>query len=318
MYEIKPKILSTDEILNQVSQESIWEYYLGFPIKVGKLFISPVRDEKTASANLFYARDGTLLFKDFGLGTMNIWQYVQYKYNITFQEALQRVSIDLNLRSGIKLDILEKFKPSQKVRDFTNIAITIKGWDRESLEYWYDYSITLTTLKRYRVIPISDMWINNNYIHIKKPAFSYEFGKTIRKIYSPLSETNKFYSNVPGDIYSGFDQLDWVGDILIITKSHKDVMVYRELGYNAIAPQGEGHKMDLEFIEKLKKRFGYIILNFDNDKPGKAYTEKAHLDLKLPYFFIPTEDNIKDISDYIKKYKRDQTKKLLLNDLQFN
>ena len=313
MYEIKPKIFSTDEILSKVSQEDIWKYYLGFPIKTGKLFISPLREESRASANLFYASDGTLLLKDFALTTMNIWQFVQYKYNLTFQEALLKICSDLGISSNVKFDTIPS-KKTPKIRDTTNINISILKWNKDLLNYWTQYNISLKTLNLYKVVPISDLWINNEYIYIKKPAFSYEFGKGIRKIYLPFSD-KKFFSNVPGNIYSGYDQLDWISDILILTKSHKDVMVYHELGYNAISPQGEGHKIDYNFLNSLKKRFETIIINFDNDKPGINYTKKLLSEFNLPYFFLPNENHVKDISDYIKKYNKENTINYLKNEI---
>lgn len=305
MYGIKARLITINDILSQITQEEIWEYYLGFPVKTGKLFISPLREEYNPSANLFYSNDNNLLLKDFGYGVMNVWQFIQHKYNLTFSESLQKVAIDLKLKSGIKLDIKPNYNHTVKKRDRTTIQIKILDWNDKLLKYWLDYGISINTLKFYKVIPVVNLWINNEPINFNEPAFSYEFGNGLRKIYIPNSNTLRFISNVPGNIYSGFDQLDWLGEILILTKSHKDVMVWRELGYNAISPQGEGHKIDESFMYSLNKRFNKIIVNYDNDEAGIRYTEKIINKFNLPTLFIP---EFKDISDYSKNYGINKTK----------
>ena len=306
MYEIKPSLVKKEDILSKVSQEQIWEYYLGFKIKPGKLFISPLREESDPSANLFYAKSGDLLLKDFGGITTNIWKFIQDRYSLTFKEAIQKVASDLCIDIGIRYD--RKYTPTvPKRRDFTSIQIKITNWNDEYLSYWSDYYISLDTLQEYKVVPITDLWINNNYISLKGISYSYEFGKGYRKIYSPFDPKFKFVSNVLGEMFSGFDQLPLLNDLLIITKSHKDVMVLKELGYYSIAPQGEGNRIEPDFINKLNKRFDKIILNYDNDKVGRDYSSKLAETFNLEELFVPEEDDIKDISDYIKKYGHKQT-----------
>ena len=304
MYEITP-IITTEEILSKISQEQLWEYYLGMPVEIGKLFLSPLREEDSPSANLFYAANGTLLLKDFGYKTMNIWQYIQYIYNISFGEALLKVSSDLVLDKTSKLDP-KPVNKTPKRRDRIAIDIRLKRWNDETLKFWNEFHVTLDTLKAFKVVPIDRLWVSGEYIPVKQPAYSYEFSKGYRKIYMPYSERLRFISNVPGYMYSGYEQLPWVDDLLIITKSHKDVMVWRELGYYAISPQGEGHKIDTEFLFMLKNRFKKIVLNYDNDKAGILHATKLAETEKLDLLFIP---EFKDISDYIKHYDKEITMK---------
>jgi DNA primase len=102
----------------------------------------------------------------------------------------------------------------------------------------------------------------------------------------------------------------------------KDVMVLRELGYNAIAfnsegipTKGENGKFVAETIEHLKSRFEHVILFLDNDAPGKEYTKKISTKYNLKSILIP-DNEPKDISDYIAKYGRRKTKRMLNKQLK--
>ena len=303
MYEIKPMI-TVEDILAKVSQEELWEYYLDMPVSTGKLFLSPLREEDDPSANLFYTRTGDLVLKDFGKKTVNIWQFIMYIYNLSFGEALLKISVDLAL-DGVAKPAGVPVRKVPKKRDRVNIDIRLQRWNKDTLEYWNKYFITVETLKKYKVVAIDRLWISDEFIPLKQPAYSYEFGRGYRKIYCPYSDRLRFISNVPGYMYSGYEQLPWLGDLLIITKSHKDVMVWSELGIDAISPQGEGHKIDSEFMFMLKKRFKKIVLNYDNDRAGIEHSNELAEREKLQQLFIP--NSFKDISDYIEYYKKEQT-----------
>ena len=58
------------------------------------------------------------------------------------------------------------------------------------------------------------------------------------------------------------------GDILVVTKSMKDVMVLYQLGIPAIAPISENCFLTEAQYNKLQSRFKYIVLLYDNDRPG--------------------------------------------------
>lgn len=116
---------------------------------------------------------------------------------------------------------------------------------------------------------------------------------------------------------SGFYQLPKASKLLIVTSSMKDVMVLRELGYNAIAFNSEGipTKGDkAEFVkntlEHLKTRFNNIVFFMDNDLPGKNYSLKLTSHYRLPHMLIP-DNEPKDISDYYRKYGKRRTRRML-------
>jgi DNA primase len=140
--------------------------------------------------------------------------------------------------------------------------------------------------------------------------YVYEFENDSFKAYLPLETgEKKWVSNASKDILQGYEQLPKEGDHLIITKSLKDVMVLYELGFNAVAVQGETSYPDETVMEELKQRFSKIVVLFDNDGvfnppkgvagKGKQATKKFCTKFDLPYFFIT---GAKDVSDFIKEY----------------
>jgi hypothetical protein len=303
MYEIAKNYVTIDDILSKISQEELWTKYLGFQVQPKKLFLSPIREETDPSANLYYSNSGDLLLKDFRHKAMNIWTFVQFKYGLSFKDALFKIYNDLNLKTS---PVIYTPTAQKTLRSYTDLKIKVIEWEDRHLEYWQKYHISKETLQLYRVVPIAAMWINDNYVNLRSQlAFSFEFDLGRRKIYCPYSANFKFISNVPGDCYSGFDQLPWIGDVVLLTKSHKDVMAYHELGYPAISAQGEAHKIPYEFIQLLRKRFKNIIVNYDNDQTGIDSAEILKADYQLPFFLFKTH---KDCSDTIDNTSLESTK----------
>jgi len=294
MYGIKTSIKLED--IN-VPEEKLWRYYLGFLPEQGRPFLSPLRKESNPSANLFCTQDGTILLKDFALGTFNIYQFVAKKYGLVFQDAVEKIYRD-STTDSLKLEEeiyenLEKFVQ----KDPTKIQIEVRSWKDMDLEYWGQYKITLPTLQFFKVLPIKALWINDKFVRVDYKTYSYEYGGGIRKIYSP--DTKTFYNNIPAGVYAGYNTLPKRGKLLIITASQKDAMVWHELGYIVISPQTEG-MLDGELMIELKNRFKRIVLNYDNDEAGIKYTQLNVKKYNIDYLFVSPYN---EISEYTKNKK---------------
>ena len=84
------------------------------------------------------------------------------------------------------------------------------------------------------------------------------------------------------------------------------------LGITAIAPNSENLFITEAQYEKLKTKFKHIVLFYDNDLPGiqgMHRIKKAHPELSVMY--IPRCYEAKDISDFRKKYGKEETLKLI-------
>ena len=92
----------------------------------------------------------------------------------------------------------------------------------------------------------------------------------------------------------------------------KDCLCAYELGIPAIAPNSENLFITDTQYEKLKAKFKNILVVFDNDLPGiqgLLRIRKSHPEIKLAY--IPRKYQAKDLSDFRKKYGKEETQKLI-------
>jgi hypothetical protein len=104
----------------------------------------------------------------------------------------------------------------------------------------------------------------------------------------------------------GFLQLQYNAPLLIITKSMKDVMVLRSLGYEAISPRGENIMLPPECIEYMKRKYRKILVLFDND--GKHKGDEYEFDK----VFVPKLwPNDKDVSDFCYNHGAYETSDML-------
>lgn len=89
-------------------------------------------------------------------------------------------------------------------------------------------------------------------------------------------------------------------------------MTLYSLGITAIAPNSENLFITEAQYAKLKTKFKYIVLFYDNDLPGiqcMRRIKKAHPELAVMY--IPRCYEAKDISDFRKKYGEKKTLELI-------
>lgn len=326
MYGV-PKVLSPVEILKKVSEWDLWRYYIpGAKLKTA--FRSPLRKDETPSASLFVSYNGDILLKDYRLGSFNIWQFIQQKYNVTFIEALKIVDNDFNLGLNSKLEITkptmeyfgivtgEKVTPSEHV----TLPIKKRAWNKYDEIYWNSFLLSTEFIKNYDIVPLEHYWVDDKLVYWYNrydPAYSIEFGNGIRKIYRPFAQKYKWLTNAGNDIIQGNKFLDTVGDILIITKSYKDVLVLKSYEYQAVAPQSETVFIPDNIFKNYRTRFNKIYILWDNDETGEKYSKKFTELYDLYPIFVPKESGEKDISDYCKTYGNKETV-LLLKQLIWN
>lgn len=326
--------LKVNEILEYVSKENIFKYitsedifdkYLGFSQK-NIMFKSPLRNDKQPTCKLFIGRKGQLLYIDFGEpnSVCDGIGFVQKMYNLTFEEALNKIAFDMNLPLGIKGLIHTDIKPIntkelniiKKENKSSELLVKTRRYEDYDFNYWNQFGINLETLKLFNVYPVHVVYKNNKTVWINKkdnPIYCYRFKNNKKKCYRPLEPNKRFKfitSSEIGSIIQGYDQLPNTGEVLIITKSLKDIMCLYELGYASIAPNGEAYNITTELIQELKQRFKHIFILYDNDIAGINNAEYLSTVYNLPTIYLPFGDQ-KDISDYHKKYGREKSLNLL-------
>ena len=321
-------VVTIEMIYTKIDSLQIFEKYCAGFSKCDCKFSSELRDDPDPSCSISWL-NGDYLYHDFGNGdSFRAINYVMTKYSINYFDALCKIQQDFNLildptftmtSLGNSSDIrvegsnVSKGKKTPKI-----IQIKSRNFNALDKSYWYDrYAIHSTTLQRFNVIPIQEFWINKANYLAAKHAYSYEFywenGIFRRKLYQPFLpvDDGKWYSN-GGVVVQGEGMLPYKGELLIITKSLKDVMALSELGYIAIAPTSESSWLPESYFTKQATRFDRLIILFDNDKIGIqksiAFSERYN----IPSIAIPTElQGCKDVSDTIYNKGIDFTDKLI-------
>ena len=89
-------------------------------------------------------------------------------------------------------------------------------------------------------------------------------------------------------------------------------MTLYEFDITAIAPNSENLFVTDNQYQKLKAKFKNILVLYDNDLAGIKGLQKirqTYPDIKVA--FIPRKYKAKDISDFRKKYGKEETEKLI-------
>lgn len=307
--------LSLDSILERVTEYDIYRHYIGENFELGKIMSSPFRTDKNPSFGIFKSsRTSTLLYKDLATGsTGNCVKFVQELNQLSYRGALIKIISDMinkNLTISVQgISIKEDYKSTSTV-----ISVRRRNFCKTDDDYWNQFGLNRDDLKHFNVFPIYEYWLNDisqSWVYkYDNPGYAYQIYNKY-KIYKPLSPKKyKWISNCGSYDIQGYEQLPYQGDLLIITKSLKDVMVLHKLGYNSIAPQGENHSIPKEVMEDITKRFTKVVIFYDNDEAGNQGANKLGDKYKLKTIFIP-DDKPKDISDYTKEFGLIESKELL-------
>jgi|TARA_B110000967_G_C18854889_1_gene546642 hypothetical protein len=316
------KIVSKANILELINDYDIFQYYCKGFQTVNSKFSSEFRKDKDPSAVI--GRWGEkLYYKDFAEPeSYDCISYIQRKYNVTFGAALNLISRDFNLElSGTipnsKLPISNPIPGVSHNVDITQfsvaptvIKIKARKWQKKDGDFWKKrFGITLASLRKFKIVPITNYWYSGKKGHsmttTQYHAYAFfcghlEDGRESWKIYQPYSTTIKWMSNVPGKYLQGFDNLPSTGELLIITKSLKDVITLYQLGYSATAPHGETFPIEEEMMDELRSRFTKVVLLYDNDKAGKKAAALLSSLHSIECIFMP--EGTKDASDFVECY----------------
>lgn len=325
---MKFKLVTTitkEYLLSKNSQETYLTYYLGLPVKKG-LFRSPLRQDEKPTCAFYMNKKGDIIFKDFnGSFSGNFINVVMYKYNCSYYMALKIIANDFGYIEDPKLHKcekpIEKIEPTFIETKEANIQIEAKDFTAEELEWWLQYGITEKILKKFRVFSCETIFLNGNIFTKSSkyhPIYGYYRGKNsngteLWRIYLPFHRKRepRFLSNWKSVMLQGAKQLPESGDVLVVTKSMKDVMCLYSLGVPALAPNSENLFLTQNQYDKLKKRFKKIVLFYDNDLAGVHNMNKFRKQFDVYCRWIPRKYGAKDISDFYKMYGREKTIELI-------
>ena len=286
------------------------EYYIGVRADYGGRFRSPFRKDvnPTCTYNFFSGRPR---FRDWSESeSLDCFDVVMRHYSCTYRTALEKIAFDFGL-SGTEPDVqkitlaMERRKKAFHSGERAEIAVTVRPYRNRDLEYFSQYAIDDHCLARFGVHSIDKLWVNDKEIYWGSkddPAVGYFFGekngRALWKIYFYTRETHRFLCNTTR--MQGFLQLPSRGDLLVITKSLKDVMVLSNLMIPAVAPQGETQRIIPPVLGNLRERFTDIYSFYDFDLAGVRAANRMWKEDGIPYVFLTPEYGAKDVSDLVK------------------
>ena len=321
MYSTRTAItMSLKDLLDKLTDYDIYSYYVG-QFKIGKLFNSPLRsDDKNPSFAIFKGMNGGLFFKDHGSGEGgNAIKFVKLYKNINTKDELEREL----------LRIVRKMNPNSgnAIRTYsysvdsgpTDIGIVRQPFTDVDKQYWKQFHISIDTLRKFQVFSIKYFLCNRVVRGTYKetsPMYAYKVDDKF-KIYRPLaSKYTKWRTNLTNRNVQGLSELPVEGgNLLIITKSLKDVMCLYEMGFNAIAASSETTFIPDDILDSLRHKWKNVIMLYDRDKTGMLESRKYSKQYKLDALFVHKRFKAKDISDAVKDNSYNEVKQWLIQTL---
>jgi hypothetical protein len=322
-------LFTEQEILELVDEYQLYCFYLQIELILGTNYPTPdiirinrgLPIDRTPSISVYVpTRKSSIptytefMFKEFAIGISgDIFHLVKELYNFASRtEALQQVCRDFALggatNTGGVINVLPQVE--RRFAEPTHIQIKSRPFDTRDFLFWDRVNVDEKILKAYNVKALLAFWLAAD---AKSPSYpsglGYSYEITGRyQLYFPYTrnKAKKFRMNWGDDDIPGFYQLTDQRELLIITKSMKDVMCLRSFGYDAVSVKGENVLMDPRFMFWARKEYKRIVILFDNDGKTRAaeYPEEK--------IWIPKEmPTDKDISDYTDNHSPIGARKLL-------
>jgi hypothetical protein len=344
---LKKKFLS-DKLFDLVDDYSIYAHFIGYDIEIAQAIPSPIRGVDDHPSFCLYIPTRLILnreeiwFKDLADGRYgNVFKFVEnwafHHYGKSFESNYEIIKF---IDSEMSLGLFDKNgKQYEKIignyvrKQSSPICFKSRPLTDNDLKYWKQYEINEETLNYFNVKSVKYLLTENGLIikefRKKDLAFIYIINDKV-KLYRPNeNKAFKFRNNCPGNdpfYYQGFDQLEG-HNTLIITKSMKDVMVFKVMfdllgtSVDCLAPHAESINLSDKFVLAIKERYKRIIVVSDFDLAGVKFAQKCRKEHELlEYKFISTKRYFidgkykvldKDISDYLMLHKKDKTLKFL-------
>ena len=306
---LRPKI-TRDFILSKINQESIMQHYTGQDVNSKKLFTSVLRNDNHVTIAYYKSKSGILYMHDFATNEhLDCWNVVMRLFDCNYYDALNIIAKDFELVND-KNDRISKLNivPEISKTESSKIQVQIKDYTEQELEWWKSFGIDKKLLKKYHIFSIQHVFLNGELKFIsseKNPIYGYYFGKDKNgiekwKIYFPLRTEFRFLNNLSKKVLQGYHQLPKTGNLLVITKSMKDVVAMHGYGIAAVSPNSETLFIEDKKLEEFKQRFKHILVLYDNDRAGLHnmwIIRKQHPELN--YYYMPWYLS-KDFTDSIK------------------
>lgn len=311
--------LTEENLFKFITEYDVFDYYIK-DFELHTVFNSPLRLDKNPSFTVFKSDTHQKLFyKDFGGAghSGDCISFVRQLLGLGYGQALQQIARDFNLQENfidnIPTGTITGINPANaikgirtddiKAKERSFIQIHPRKWKDYDFKFWADFGITEPTLRKYWVSPLDYYFINGFIFTAPKYCYSYVELKdesVTFKIYQPYDKDRKWISNHPKGAHQGYRLLPKKSNLLVITKSLKDVMsLYEVMLVASVAVQNEKIVIKDTVMEEYFNRFKRVVGFFDNDETGQLLSEIYAEKYGVKCIFSPFEDS-KDFSDIVK------------------
>lgn len=312
----KPK-LTVDDILERVTDDQIFRYYLSGRWQIGGVMSSPFRKDRNPSFSVRRNGRGSLTFIDYAKeeDRGNCITLVMKMFDLNYNDALEKIDYDFNL--GIRFPkqenknlILPKPLPIQ-INKPKDISIIAKPYDNFHSEYWIQ-QIGLTSLEEKRVYAVDKYFINGKegFRAQNERIFCYDYpdirtkNYSCKKLYFVDRKEMRWRSSLPNSYIEWNENLDYTKP-LRLTKSKKDRLLLTGILHNISNIQSENSSFLIpENLAKIKL-FPSTDFIADNDQAGRKQAEFLNKEHGFNPIFYP-EKEAKDSSEYFQKNNRQQ------------
>lgn len=309
----EPINIDANYINSNIDQVSMFEFYLGYSINTTKHYKSPFSNDSTPSFKFKVGNNYKLTWKCFSTGKGgDLINLVSELYNLSFKDSINKIAHDyfkFNQNSKVeRINLYDNLKNSNININLDPTKIEVILFDKEPIsfiEYWKQFYIEKNLLDLYDIKACKEVWINDNLYsgYTDKNIVIRYLVNSKYKIYKPFEKKEfKWRTTFDSKCIFGFKQLDYSLDTIIISKSSKDVVVWRLLGYNAITLPAESSRLWKELVEWLYSKFKYVISILDNDQAGVKAMVKYKEDWNIPFIILPDlgiEYQCKDLAEII-------------------
>lgn len=304
--------VTSDFLYQHLSDFDILYAYRNGDLEIGTIESSAFREDQHASCGFYYNDAGRLIYNDIATSEkLGAVAYVAKLKKISFKAALVKIADEFGL-TGLqaKYHKVDPDKIEIKKKEEKIIKVVPDAWSKSYVDYWQQFHLSQTDVEA-DVIPIKTLYIDGKMIpnYSKSIRFAYPItlnGKTWYKIYIPYAKEYKWINNIPIYIPFGVESLPLKGETLIITKSAKDRLIWKQYFPYVLGLQNESPAALRDItIEKLKQRFENIYINTDLDTAGKQalqyFVDKGLKPAMLPDVFY-TKHNIKDTAELVAEF----------------
>lgn len=314
--------ITKEDIFKYTTEIEILSYYLDIN-KIPCVIQSPLRVDNNPSFSIFTRDGSTLFYKDFSTGESgNLFTLFKKLWCCTYKQVLERLYADMSKFNKDILITKSKCKDKGTKPIFTKVSIDIvpRQWKDYDIAYWKEYGISLESLIKANVTPVSHKIVikeDKETLYVAD-KYAYAFienkeNKRTCKIYQPYSKRFKWNSTHDKSVISLWTLLPQKGGKVILTSSLKDALcLIDNTGIPSIALQGEGYMVSNTVIKELQKRFTKVYILFDNDAPGIKCGKNLSEATGFEYVELPKINNAKDPSDLYKSLSnKDQFKEII-------